>query len=42
MVVGAILAVLLIFGLFLSMLADSPKSDADAQSDTGSVKDLHI
>jgi hypothetical protein len=34
MVVGAILAVLLIFGLFLSMLADSPKADTEAQSDT--------
>jgi hypothetical protein len=34
MMVGAILAVFLIFGLFLSMLADSPKTDAEAQSDT--------
>jgi hypothetical protein len=34
MMVGAILAVLVIFGLFLSMLADSPKADSEAQSDT--------
>lgn len=34
MLVGAILAVFLILGLFLSMLADSPKSDIEAQSDT--------
>ena len=29
MLVGAILAVLLIFGLFLSMLSSSPKGDPD-------------
>jgi hypothetical protein len=34
MMVGAILALFLIFGLFLSMLADSPKSDSETQSDT--------
>ena len=34
MMIGAILAVFLIFGLFLSMLADSPKPDTEAQSDT--------
>jgi len=34
MMVGAILAVFLIFGLFLSMLSDSPKSDTEAHSDT--------
>jgi hypothetical protein len=34
MMVGAILALFLIFGLFLSMLADSPKADSEAQSDT--------
>jgi hypothetical protein len=34
MMVGAILALFLILGLFLSMLADSPKSDSEAQSDT--------
>jgi hypothetical protein len=34
MMVGAILAVFVILGLFLSMLSDSPKSDTEAQSDT--------
>jgi hypothetical protein len=34
MMVGAILALFLIFGLFLAMLADSPKADSEAQSDT--------
>ena len=34
MLVGAILAVFLIFGLFLSMLSDSPKGDTEAHSDT--------
>jgi hypothetical protein len=34
MLVGAIVAVFLIFGLFLSMLADSPKGDAKVHSDT--------
>jgi len=34
MLVGAILAVFLIFGLFLSMLSESPKADSEAQSDT--------
>jgi hypothetical protein len=34
MMVGAILAVFLILGLFMSMLADSPKTDSEAQSDT--------
>jgi hypothetical protein len=34
MVVGAIVAALLIFSLFLSMLADSPKADSEAQTDT--------
>jgi len=34
MLIGAILAVLLIFGLFLSMLSSSPKSDAEWHPDT--------
>jgi len=34
MLVGAILALFLILGLFMSMLADSPKTDGEAQSDT--------
>ena len=34
MLLGAIVAVFLVLGLFLSMLADSPKRDIEAQSDT--------
>jgi hypothetical protein len=34
MMIGAMLAVFLILGLFLSMLSDSPKPDTEAQSDT--------
>lgn len=34
MLVSAILAVLLIFGLFLSMLSSSPKGDAEGHPDT--------
>jgi hypothetical protein len=34
MMIGAILAVFLIFGLFLSMLSESPKADTEVQSDT--------
>jgi len=34
MLIGAMLAVFLIFGLFLSMLSDSPKADNEVQSDT--------
>jgi len=34
MLFGAILAAFLIFGLFLSMLAESPKADTEAHSDT--------
>jgi hypothetical protein len=34
MMIGAILGVFVILGLFLSMLADSPKADTEAQSDT--------
>jgi hypothetical protein len=34
MLVGAILAVLLIFGLFLSMLSSSPKGDSEWHPDT--------
>ena len=34
MLAGAIVAVLLIFGLFLSMLSSSPKSDAKWHPDT--------
>jgi hypothetical protein len=34
MMVGAIVAVFLILSLFMSMLADSPKADSEAQSDT--------
>lgn len=32
MLMGAILAVLLIFGLFLSMLSSSPKGDPDTDA----------
>jgi hypothetical protein len=32
MLMGAILAVLLIFGLFLSMLSSSPKGDPDTEA----------
>jgi len=34
MLAGAIVAVLLIFGLFLSMLSSSPKDDAEWKPDT--------
>jgi hypothetical protein len=34
MLASAIIGVLLIFGLFLSMLSSSPKSDAEWHSDT--------
>jgi len=34
MIAGAIIAVLLIFGLFLSMLSSSPKSDSEWHHDT--------
>jgi hypothetical protein len=34
MLAGAIIAVLLIFGLFLSMLSSSPKADAEWNPDT--------
>lgn len=34
MLAGAIVAVLLIFGLFLSMLSSSPKADRDWHPDT--------
>jgi len=34
MLMGAILAVLLIFGLFLSMLSSSPKGDSEWHPDT--------
>jgi hypothetical protein len=34
MLIGAILAVLLIFGLFLSMLSSSPKRDNEWHPDT--------
>jgi len=34
MLVGAIVAVLLIFGLFLSMLSSSPKGDSKWHPDT--------
>ena len=34
MLAGAIIAVLLIFGLFLSMLSSSPKPDAEWHTDT--------
>ena len=34
MLVGAIVAVLLIFGLFLSMLGSSPKKDSEWNQDT--------
>jgi hypothetical protein len=34
MLVGGIVAVLLIFGLFLSMLSSSPKRDAECHPDT--------
>jgi len=34
MLAGAIIGVLLIFGLFLSMLSSSPPSDAELHSDT--------
>jgi hypothetical protein len=34
MLFGAIVAVFLILGLFLSMLSQSPKNDVEAQSDT--------
>jgi hypothetical protein len=34
MLVAAIVGVFLIFGLFLSMLSDSPKGDTKAHSDT--------
>ena len=34
MVAGAIVAVFVIFGLFLSMLGSSPKSDEECQIDT--------
>ncbi len=42
MVVGAIIAFLFIFGLFLSMLGSSPKSvpDAACSLDTDSVDDF--
>jgi hypothetical protein len=34
MMFGAVLAVFVIFGLFLSMLSESPKPDTEVQSDT--------
>jgi hypothetical protein len=34
MLAGAIVAVLLIFGLFLSMLSSSPKAEAECHPDT--------
>ncbi len=34
MLASAIVAVLLIFGLFLSMLSSSPKDDAEWKADT--------
>jgi hypothetical protein len=34
MLMGAIVAVLFIFGLFLSMLSSSPKSDTEWHPDT--------
>lgn len=34
MVAGAIVAAFLIFGLFLSMLSDSPKGEREVHSDT--------
>ena len=34
MVAGAIIAVFLIFGLFMSMLGSSPKSDEECHIDT--------
>jgi hypothetical protein len=34
MLAGAIIAVLLIFGLFLSMLSSSPKADPEYHPDT--------
>jgi hypothetical protein len=34
MLVGAIVAILLIFGLFLSMLSSSPKGDSEYHPDT--------
>jgi hypothetical protein len=34
MLAGAIVAVLLIFGLFLSMLSSSPRADAEYNPDT--------
>jgi hypothetical protein len=34
MLAGAIVAVLLIFGLFLSMLSSSPRADAGYHTDT--------
>lgn len=42
MLIGAIIALLVIFGLFLSMLGASPQSrpDTEASFDTDSVKEL--
>jgi hypothetical protein len=34
MLMGAIVAVLLIFGLFLSMLSSSPRADSEYHPDT--------
>src|ERR1700733_15233645 len=35
MLAGAIVAILLIFGLFLSMLSSSPKAESECHPDTG-------
>ena len=37
MVIGAIIAMLFIFGLFLSMLASPPRPDEDAEPDSAPV-----
>ncbi len=38
MMIGAVLAGLLILGLFLSMVGNSPRSDAEWESDTDVAK----
>lgn len=37
MVIGGIIAMLFIFGLFLSMLASPPRQDEEAKPDTAPV-----
>ena len=37
MVIGGIIAMLFIFGLFLSMLASPPRPDEEAEPDTAPV-----